>query len=436
MTTTHVQTFSGSGTSPTVSATGTTTANNVLTASITAWMTTNTPIHITLVADNTANVWRYDTSDIAGVWDPSVGQYAFTTIAVCLPSDNNGITHAVTSVTATFSVTPTSWSEIGVSEFAGIPVNAIVLTKASTIAIAGGVFAYSTPVIRPASTSLAIAASSCFGQFTGVNSGWTIMNSGDALGAYNLSASGAVSAAFTLTTGVDVPSSQILAIGVPTGKPNVVQVNDQPTASPNFTFVNKDIDVGNSIVIVLAEYDPPTQSITAVTIGGKSHPFIIKFPQTGTGGTTNQGCAFVIIPNVQVAGQRTVDLTCSMVDIISSWACEVENMGDNPQIDAYISGVGQTNTIASGTTTPSSSTANALVIAGAATYNGTSAAPVETWTNTDLGIGSHLSVGWEIQTTSGHTYSFTQGTGGLEGWAAFCAVIRPTSPLLMAAGLV
>jgi hypothetical protein len=217
---------------------------------------------------------------------------------------------------------------------------------------------------------------------------------------------------------------------------DVVQSNSQATSSATFTFTTQNLTVGNTAIIAMAEYDPIGQSVTAVTIGGKAHPFKIKFPEVGAGGSDSQGAALVVIPNIQISGQDAVVLTYSTADIIATWGAEVKGLGVDPQFDAYNQGTGENNTIVTGTTTPSSTSALAFVIAIAASYNGTSSAPSETWAHTILGIGSHLSVAWEIQTTSGHTYSFTQATGGNEGWAALCVVIRPSSQLLTAAGLV
>jgi hypothetical protein len=222
--------------------------------------------------------------------------------------------------------------------------------------------------------------------------------------------------------------------------PTMIQNLGQATASETYTATSN-FTVGSTIILVLAEYDGVGQTITDVKIGTTDVTFSVPVYPQDAGAGSPQGCAAIIIPNNPVSGQKTITFTYTGGNVIATWACEVGNLGSAPVIDAQNSGHGASNTIASGVSSPASTTPDAFVIAAAASYNGTSAAPSETWTNTDLGIGGHLSVAWEIQSSSGQTYSFTQGTGGGIGWAAWVLVIRAASAsgppvLLMAAGLV
>lgn len=222
--------------------------------------------------------------------------------------------------------------------------------------------------------------------------------------------------------------------------PTMIQNLGQGSGSETFTATSN-FTVGSTIVLVLGEYDATGQTITDVKIGTTDVTFSVPvFPQDAGAGSP-QGCAAIIIPNNPVSGQKTITFTYTGGNVIATWACEIGNLGASPTVDAFNSGHGATNTIASGVSSPASTTPDAFVIAAAASYNGTSAAPTETWANTDLGIAGHLSIGWEIQSSAGLTYSFTQGTGGNIGWAAWVLVLRASSTatppkLLMAAGLV
>jgi hypothetical protein len=113
-----------------------------------------------------------------------------------------------------------------------------------------------------------------------------------------------------------------------------------------------------------------------------------------------------------------VSWTYSSPNVIASWGCEVANLGASPLVDVFKTGVGTGSPNSTGTS-PASVHASAFVLAGMSDYNGTSAAPSTSWVNTDLGIASHLSIGWEIQSSSGLTYIWSQTTGGTVGWAGF-----------------
>lgn len=211
----------------------------------------------------------------------------------------------------------------------------------------------------------------------------------------------------------------------------IVQTVGQGNGDTSIVF-GSNITVGNTVFLVFGQYDGQTYTVTQVTIGGTSVPYrILEFPQTGSGGSTDQGFAIIMIPNVRVSGSTTVGWTYTGTSIIASWACEIFGFGANPVLDRSSSGTGQNNTIASGSTGPTTA-ANEFILGGGATYNGTSSPPTgTTWANTDIGINSHLSVGWEIQTTVGLTYGWTQATSGSEGWGSAVVTIKIGSGLLM-----
>lgn len=211
---------------------------------------------------------------------------------------------------------------------------------------------------------------------------------------------------------------------------SMVQSAGQASGTP-FTFASN-ITVGNTLFLVLGEYDnSTTETITNVKVGTTSVTAkTLLFPQINVADA--QGLAIVMIPNVQVSGQKTISYTYSGTNVIATWACEVSGLGANPVVNQSSPGSGNNNTIASGTT-PASTVANAFALGGGATYNGSTSTPSgTTWANTDLGINSHLSIGWEIQTTIGQTYNFTQATGGDLGWAAGVVVVAPGPALAQA----
>jgi hypothetical protein len=215
----------------------------------------------------------------------------------------------------------------------------------------------------------------------------------------------------------------------------IVQTVGQGNGSTSIAL-GSNITVGNTAFLVFGQYDGQPYTVTQVTVGGTSVPYrILAFPQTGSGGSTDQGFAIIMIPNIQVSGSATIGWTYTGSNIIASWACEISGFGVSPVLDQISTGTGQNNTIASGTTGATTS-ANQFILGGGATYNGTSSAPSQTWANSDLGINSHLSVGWEIQTTGGQTYGWTQATAGSEGWGAAVVTVKIAPPGLLMAGIV
>ena len=209
-----------------------TTAGSAMAITICAWMVGNTPFSIASIEDSAGNNWSYSTSQnnqnppAAGVWDAAANQYAFSAVAVCLPSDNGGTTKAVTSVTVTLTAAPSSWCEVWVSEITGVPSNATVLAGDSADSLAVDVTSYTTPsVTSTGAMSFAAIATSCYGEFTSATpAGWTILNSGgNTVTAVNVAPSGTVGATFTLAAAQGVPSSAILLVGVANPKAATLQ---------------------------------------------------------------------------------------------------------------------------------------------------------------------------------------------------------------------
>jgi hypothetical protein len=207
---------------------------------------------------------------------------------------------------------------------------------------------------------------------------------------------------------------------------SVVQSIGTLNGTNNVTF-SSNITVGNTVFIIVGEYDASTtETVTNVKVGSTAvSSTTLIFPQINV--AQPQGFAIVMVPNIQVSGQNVVSYTYSGTSQIAAWGCEVSGLGVNPTMNQHASATGATSALASGST-PASTVANAFVLGGGATYNGTSATPTgTTWTATDLGINSHLSTGWLIQTTSGGTYAWNQATGGTEGWAAGVVVVGATT---------
>jgi hypothetical protein len=203
----------GGGTSFTASISST--SGHALVCYITGWSSGSTANNISSVTDSTGtNAWLYSTATSSqnppssGSYDSVHAEYGFTAIAVCLNAA------AVTSVTAVFA--RSVYGEVGVSEFSGLPAGSQVLTAASSGTLASGATSYSPPALTTSSVALAVACTSGFGDFSGVTpSGWNELSYTDTLAAYDLAAAaGTVQPVFTGPS-QDVPSSAIIAIGVP-----------------------------------------------------------------------------------------------------------------------------------------------------------------------------------------------------------------------------
>jgi hypothetical protein len=208
------------------------TAGNGLVCYMTVWQSGNNPISISSIADNASggtNVWQYSTAQqsqyppAGGSFSVTESQYGFTAMGVCLPSAQpTRATKAVTQVTVTFSAAVTSFGEVGVSEFSGLPAGSVLSAAAASGTLATAATSYTTPAIAVPSTALVVANTSFFNQWTGVTSGYTLLSYADTLGAYDVAvAPGSRSVAFTGTPAGDVPSSAIVAIG-PAGSPRLL----------------------------------------------------------------------------------------------------------------------------------------------------------------------------------------------------------------------
>lgn len=194
----------------------------------------------------------------------------------------------------------------------------------------------------------------------------------------------------------------------------VVQVSNGSGVFPSA------VTVGNTVLLVVADYSQPGETVTNVqlgttTVAGTTQ---LAYPQT-TGGVSGdgQGVCIVMLPNVQVSGQTTVNYTTNFGNVIGTYAIEVAGLGSSPTLDQSVTATGATGTIASGAT-GSTTAAAEFVFAAAATYNGSTSAPTgSSWTAT-TGLGSnHLTVGYIIQSSSGATYTYGQVVGGTTGWA-------------------
>jgi hypothetical protein len=220
----QIQQNQGNDASPVVSIAST--AGNALVATFSGWMTGNVPLSLASVQDSAGNNWTYSTSTnlsnnppAAGVFDSGQDWYSFSGIAWCLPSNNGGTTKAVTEVTVNFTAAPTVYEMAFVMEFANVPANAVALAGASSNTVVSAYTSYNTPSITTTSSSpvLAVANTSVIEAITGTGTGWALTTAGgNTNGAYNLAqASGTFSALLTQTTASDIPTSNIVAFGVP-----------------------------------------------------------------------------------------------------------------------------------------------------------------------------------------------------------------------------
>lgn len=188
------------------------------------------------------------------------------------------------------------------------------------------------------------------------------------------------------------------------------------------------VTAGNTVLFISGLYGALPQSVSAVQLGGVSVPRTqqLAFPQTAGAGSP-QGVCVYMLPNCPGGGTAITDTNSGSV--IATAALEISGAGLAPVVDQSAIAVGATGTIISGST-PATTAANEFVFAAASTYNGSTNAPSQTWASTNIGIGGHLSIGWEEQTTAGHTYAWTQVCGGAIGWAVAVLTIKAGSGLL------
>jgi len=223
--TADVQEVGARNSGTTVAVTGlTVTAGHAFTVSCRGYIASNTTITLVSVADNASggsNTWTYSTSAnnqnpaAAGGYDSTEAQYSLVATAVCLPSANGGTTKAFTSVTVTFNVA-TSFNSMLFSEFSGLPAGSVITAAASTSTAQNGVTSYTTPVLTTPSTSLVLAATAAYSNFSGVTAGYTMQTTdGNDDAAYNpAAAAGSTSATFTGSSN-RVPCAVITAVGQP-----------------------------------------------------------------------------------------------------------------------------------------------------------------------------------------------------------------------------
>lgn len=190
----------------------------------------------------------------------------------------------------------------------------------------------------------------------------------------------------------------------------------------------------STVFEIIAFYSALPDTVSAITLGSNAINGTqqLLFPQDAGAGSP-QGLLIAMLPNVQVVGQTTVPFTTAG-SVVEAQALEVAGLGPNPFMDVSVSAHGASATIATGST-PNTTFANELILCGAATYNGSTSAPSQSGWTQFLGLGGHLSTGYQIQTASGQSYAWTQACGAAIGWAAGIVCIAP-SPGVFAAGIV
>lgn len=194
---------------------------------------------------------------------------------------------------------------------------------------------------------------------------------------------------------------------------------------------------GSTVIWVAGFYSGLPESATGLELGSTvvSGTQQLVFPQTAGGGSGDpQGLLIAMLPNVQVSGQTEVNFTTSG-SIVGMAILEFSGLGPNPVMDQFVINDGASSSVTSGST-PATLWGPELIIGAGATYDGSTTAPTPAgWNlgpgNSLLGIQGHLTVGYQIQTTPGQTYSWTQPTAAAEGWAAAIVTIRASSSLPM-----
>jgi hypothetical protein len=209
--------------------------------------------------------------------------------------------------------------------------------------------------------------------------------------------------------------------------PSLVQVSNGSGVFPSA------VTVGNTVLLTVGEFSAPTVTVTAVKLGTTTVTGTtqLEFPQTAGGGSGNpQGVCVVMLPNVQVSGQTTVNYTCSG-SVIGTYAEEWAGLGTSPTLDTAgsISASGASASIASGTTGATTQAAE-LIFGVSATYAGTTSSPTgSTWSSTTGLGGGHMTAGHIIQSASGATYTWNQTVtgGGSSGWAVAIVAVYSAS---------
>jgi hypothetical protein len=208
---------------------------------------------------------------------------------------------------------------------------------------------------------------------------------------------------------------------------SVVQTAQQ-TSNPPITFGSA-VTAGNSVVLVAACYDTAGTPVTVsgVKLGGSTVTGTVAlFNPGGTGAVNsasdggNVACVSVwLIPNVS-GGQTTVDYS-SAVSNIGSVAYEVSGLTASPALDQSASGSSISSSTATSGATGAITGAPEFVVGGAMIFSGAGAGAPSGFTY--VNPAGDIWVGYQIPTSSGGTYTWTQTSAG-QPWAAAVATLQ------------
>lgn len=206
------------------------------------------------------------------------------------------------------------------------------------------------------------------------------------------------------------------------------------TGNPPVTFASP-VTVGNTVILVAPVYNTTggTNSITGVKLGTNVIPGTIAFFNNATTGGINSASsggnvAYIsiwMLPNIQVSGQTAVDYTPSGSQV-GQVAFEVAGLGTSPSLDQSASNSGiVTGAVVAGPTGAITG-APELIVGGAMIFAGATGAPAGFTTANPTG---DCWAGYQIATSSGGTYTWSQTSNG-NPWAVALATVlgTPTPP--------
>jgi hypothetical protein len=203
------------------------------------------------------------------------------------------------------------------------------------------------------------------------------------------------------------------------------------TGNPPFSFGSA-VTVGNTVILFTPGYSTTgsTPSTGSVKLGGNTITGTEAFFNNGTTGGIASASAggnvayasLWMLPNVQVAGQTAVDITFTAGNSgIGGVAWEVSGLGPSPQLDQSSSGTSVSATTNSSGTTPAITGAPEFIAAGAMMFSGAGAGSPAGFTVSNP--SGDCWAGYQIATSSGGTYTWSQTSAGTP-WSAIIATVK------------
>ena len=227
----------------------------------------------------------------------------------------------------------------------------------------------------------------------------------------------------------------------PSSTPIVMVQTASGTNPASMAFTNP-VTAGNSIVVLLTGYSPAATPAYSPgmypLVNYNGAPVVGPIPlwdQSGTGadvvnstvGNFDAFAAGWLIPHV--AAGNTVTSTIASGLQANGWVMyEVSGLGTSPAVTQKSLNHGNnTATVNSGTTPPISVTP-AFIVAVSGDTSNTLATPTTGGWALNL-LAGYANFGYQIATSSGGTYNWTQSGGGPGNWGASVAVITANPPV-------